>query len=108
MKRTGLVEPLTNDLLTVFAPTNEAFEALPPELVSAVMADTALLTDILWYHAVPNEEVFLDYTREEYIRFASRTDIEETEVEAAEESDRGGLPPREPEDGESGVLRSEP
>ena len=34
-----------------------------------------------------NEEFFLDYTKEEYIKFASRTDIEETEVISAEEEE---------------------
>lgn len=53
-----LVEPFTNDLLTVFAPTDEAFAKLPPELVAAVTADVKLLRDVLFYHAVPNQEVF--------------------------------------------------
>jgi len=54
----GLVEPLTSDLATVFAPTDEAFEKLPPELVATVTGDPELLRNVLWYHVVPNKEVF--------------------------------------------------
>jgi uncharacterized surface protein with fasciclin (FAS1) repeats len=40
--------------LTLFAPTDDAFTALPPEVLSAVLADpNGLLTDILLYHVVP-------------------------------------------------------
>jgi hypothetical protein len=34
-----------------------------------------------------NEEFFLDYTKEEYIKFASRTDIEEHEIEVPSEDE---------------------
>ena len=54
-----LVEPFTSDLLTVFAPTDEAFAKLSPEIVEAVTADQQLLRDVLFYHAVPNQEVFV-------------------------------------------------
>jgi len=39
---------------TVFAPTNEAFEKLGSETISALLNDTALLSDILLYHVVPD------------------------------------------------------
>lgn len=40
--------------ITVFAPANAAFEALPPETVEAVQADPeGLLTTVLTYHVVP-------------------------------------------------------
>jgi hypothetical protein len=35
---------------TVFAPTNSAFAALDPALLNAVLADPALLTNVLQYH----------------------------------------------------------
>lgn len=38
--------------VTVFAPTNEAFEKLPKDDLDAVMADKKMLTDILTYHVV--------------------------------------------------------
>ncbi len=37
---------------TVFAPTDEAFAALPEGTIEAVLADTDLLTAILTYHVV--------------------------------------------------------
>jgi transforming growth factor-beta-induced protein len=49
----GLVPALQGpDELTVFAPTNEAFAALPPGTIDELLADpSGLLTDILTYHA---------------------------------------------------------
>ncbi|TDG11637.1 fasciclin domain-containing protein [Seongchinamella unica] len=47
----GLDEALaTIEDITVFAPTNDAFAALPPELVDVVVGNTDLLTEILTYH----------------------------------------------------------
>lgn len=52
----GLVDALVGDeLLTVFAPTDEAFAQLLEDLditAEALLADTALLTDVLLYHIV--------------------------------------------------------
>lgn len=44
-----------NDVFTVFAPTNEAFEKFPEDLDS-INAET--LTDILLFHAVAGKEVY--------------------------------------------------
>ncbi len=50
----GLVETLSGEgPFTVFAPTNAAFEKLGADTISAVLADTELLTAILTYHVVP-------------------------------------------------------
>ncbi|WP_231955703.1 fasciclin domain-containing protein [Occultella aeris] len=51
----GLGDTLnTTEDITVFAPANAAFEALPPETVEAVQADPdGLLTTVLTYHVVP-------------------------------------------------------
>jgi uncharacterized surface protein with fasciclin (FAS1) repeats len=51
----GLEEELTGtEELTVFAPTDEAFAALPEGTVDALLADPdGALTDILTYHVVP-------------------------------------------------------
>jgi transforming growth factor-beta-induced protein len=50
----GLVDALSSDgPLTVFAPTNAAFEALPEGTVEALLADIPTLTEILTYHVVP-------------------------------------------------------
>lgn len=46
----ALTDPASN--LTVFAPTNEAFEALGEETLNAVLADQEQLTGILLYHVI--------------------------------------------------------
>ena len=49
----GLVETLSGEgAFTVFAPTNEAFAALPTAVVDYIVANPALLTSILTYHVV--------------------------------------------------------
>ena len=49
----GLVEPLNSaPELTVFAPADPAFEAIPPKDMKAVMADKAMLGSILKHHVV--------------------------------------------------------
>ena len=40
--------------VTVYAPTNDAFAALPGGLLDAALADTDLLTAILTYHVTPS------------------------------------------------------
>lgn len=40
---------------TVFAPTDEAFAALPEGTVEALLMDIPALTDILLYHVVPGD-----------------------------------------------------
>jgi len=45
---------------TVFAPTNEAFAALPEGTVDALLADIPALTDILLYHVVPGKVMAAD------------------------------------------------
>jgi uncharacterized surface protein with fasciclin (FAS1) repeats len=48
-----LVEPLNSaPHLTVFAPANPAFEAIPPKNMKAVMADKQMLGSILTHHVV--------------------------------------------------------
>jgi uncharacterized surface protein with fasciclin (FAS1) repeats len=49
----GLVETLSGEgSFTVFAPTDDAFAALPEGTVEALLADIPALTDILLYHVV--------------------------------------------------------
>ncbi len=49
----GLVETLSGEgPLTVFAPTDEAFAALPEGTVEGLLADTDALTAVLTYHVV--------------------------------------------------------
>jgi transforming growth factor-beta-induced protein len=49
-----LVDTLSSDgPFTVFAPTDDAFAALPEGTVDALLADVPALTDVLLYHVVP-------------------------------------------------------
>jgi uncharacterized surface protein with fasciclin (FAS1) repeats len=54
VKEAGLVDTLNSaDGITVFAPTNDAFSALPKTTMEAAMADPkGLLTTVLTYHVV--------------------------------------------------------
>ena len=50
----GLVETLKGEgPFTVFAPTDEAFAALPEGTVEGLLADPEALTNVLTYHVVP-------------------------------------------------------
>lgn len=52
----GLAETLANDgPFTVFAPTDEAFDALPAGTLDALLQDTDALREILLYHVVAGE-----------------------------------------------------
>lgn len=49
----GLVDTLNDqEAITVFAPANAAFEAIPEEDLNALLADQEALTDVLTYHVV--------------------------------------------------------
>lgn len=49
----GLVDALSQPgNLTVFAPTNDAFLGIPPDLLDAIGGDTDVLTGVLTYHVV--------------------------------------------------------
>jgi transforming growth factor-beta-induced protein len=57
----GLVDTLKGEgPFTVFAPTDEAFNALPEGTVPALLADIPALTDVLLYHVVPGEYMAAD------------------------------------------------
>ena len=59
----GLVDVLSGEgPFTVFAPTNEAFAALPASVVDYLLSDTELLTRILTYHVVPGAVMAADVT----------------------------------------------
>lgn len=40
--------------ITVYAPTNDAFAAIPADITGALLADTAALTAVLTYHVTPS------------------------------------------------------
>merc|ERR1712115_299338 len=54
--KAGLADTLIGDgPFTVFAPSNDAFSALPSDLVDTLMQDTELLKKVLLYHVVSGE-----------------------------------------------------
>ncbi|MDX1523042.1 MAG: fasciclin domain-containing protein, partial [Anaerolineae bacterium] len=56
-----LVETLQGEgPFTVFAPTDDAFAALPDGTLDALLADKAALTDVLLYHVVPGKVLAAD------------------------------------------------
>jgi transforming growth factor-beta-induced protein len=65
---TGLVSAVSGkDKITVFAPTNEAFDALGNETLNCLKAPVGLptLSDVLKYHVVPEEAKAADLTNDE-------------------------------------------
>ena len=57
----GLAETLSGDgPFTVFAPTDDAFAALPEGTIEALLADIPALTDILLYHVVDGKVMAAD------------------------------------------------
>jgi len=61
LQAAGLVEALQGEgPFTVFAPTNEAFEALPEGALDALVADPEALTDVLLYHVAEGEAMAAD------------------------------------------------
>ncbi len=52
----GLVDTLNDaEALTVFAPTDDAFGAIPEDTLNAVLADKDTLTSILTYHVLEGQ-----------------------------------------------------
>ena len=59
----GLIETLKGEgPFTVFAPTDDAFAAVPADTLAALAADKALLTKVLTYHVVPGKVMAADIT----------------------------------------------
>jgi uncharacterized surface protein with fasciclin (FAS1) repeats len=55
VKKAGLADDLASGELTVFAPTNKAFNKLPRKTLRAVKRDKDLLISVLTYHVVAGE-----------------------------------------------------
>ena len=54
----GLVDTLNSEgPFTIFAPTNDAFAAIPADQLQAVLADQDLLTSVLTYHVIAGERL---------------------------------------------------
>ena len=58
VKQAGLVDTLNGEgPFTIFAPTNDAFAAIPADQLQAVLADKDKLTSILTYHVVAGKSM---------------------------------------------------
>lgn len=52
----GLVDDLNDaENITVYAPTNDAFAAIPGDIADAILGDIDLLTAVLTYHVSPGK-----------------------------------------------------
>ncbi|MFD9947414.1 fasciclin domain-containing protein, partial [Nonomuraea sp. NPDC059023] len=61
VKKAGLVDTLNSAKdITVFAPTNDAFAAIPKATLDKVLADKETLTKILTYHVVAGKNAPAD------------------------------------------------
>jgi transforming growth factor-beta-induced protein len=58
----GLVDALKASVFTVFAPSENAFAALPPGAVGFLLRNTDLLTQVLLYHVLPGAVMAGDIT----------------------------------------------
>ena len=64
VKAAGLVDTLKSDgPFTVFAPTDEAFAALPEGTLEALLADKEKLTAVLTYHVVAGKVMASDVVK---------------------------------------------
>ncbi|MFW9832167.1 MAG: fasciclin domain-containing protein [Candidatus Thorarchaeota archaeon] len=65
----GLAETLSNDgPFTVFAPTDDAFNALPEGTIEALLKDTEKLKSILLYHVVAGKYKAKDVVSKDEIK----------------------------------------
>jgi uncharacterized surface protein with fasciclin (FAS1) repeats len=65
VKKAGLVDTLNSQqAITVFAPTNDAFAAIPAKTLKGVLADKQELTKILTYHVVAGRVSASDLKKE--------------------------------------------
>lgn len=52
----GLADALaTTDNITVYAPTNDAFGAIPTDILNTIVGDTGILSAVLTYHVSPGQ-----------------------------------------------------
>jgi transforming growth factor-beta-induced protein len=72
----GLVDTLSGEgPYTVFAPTDEAFAAVDPATLDALLADPEALADVLLYHVVPGEVYAADVVTLDSATTAQGSDV---------------------------------
>jgi len=75
----GLAGPLSGDgPFTVFAPTDAAFDALPPGTIAALLNDIPTLTAILTYHVVGAKALSTDLSDGQVITTLNGKDVKVT------------------------------
>ena len=58
----GLVDALANtEDITVLAPSNDAFDALPDGALASLLSDQTALTNLLFYHVLPEKTSLRDF-----------------------------------------------
>ncbi|VDI05304.1 transforming growth factor-beta-induced protein, partial [Mytilus galloprovincialis] len=67
-KRANITEILQSDPLTLFAPTNDAFNSLQSHILSQIHDDITKLKALLEYHLVPHTEYSLGLYNKEHLR----------------------------------------
>ncbi len=74
LEATGLDDVLDarNGKVTVFAPTDAAFAALPPGVLASLVADPDALANVLLYHVAPGNRYAADVAGSEQIRMFNR------------------------------------
>jgi len=58
LEKAGLVDQIGGSPLTLFAPTNEAFEGIPREVFNQLDSDPELLKNVLLGHVIPQKTIF--------------------------------------------------
>ncbi len=72
----GLVDTLSGKgPFTVFAPTDEAFAAVPKATLDALLADKEKLKGVLTYHVVPGKVMAADVTKLKTAKTVQGSDI---------------------------------
>lgn len=84
----GLVDTLNGEgPFTIFAPTNDAFAAIPEDQLNAILADQEMLTSILTYHVVAGDQADLA----ELVESGSVTTVQGEELEIASDGDLASI-----------------
>ena len=79
----GLVDTLKGEgPFTVFAPTDEAFAALPEGTLDSLLADTTALAGVLTYHVVPGKVL-----AEDVVGLSSATSVQGSDIAIRVEGD---------------------
>lgn len=79
----GLVETLQGEgPFTVFAPTNDAFAAIPEEDLNALLGDPEALSEILLYHVVEGA-----VTADQVVELTSATTVQGSDVSVSANGD---------------------